>query len=137
MSPFRKLWKLIKSCKKKKVTKEKKSSVKAVKKIHVKIQPLLAVAYHDAIIQWVEIFSEKTFLFFFAQVLSVQKFLYVPLWQKSFGQAGYTQYVPITNVGIFPLLGVLYFCPDFHCWRSLRFLGPFFIFSEIFTSGVL
>ena len=27
----------------------------------------------------------------------------------------YTQYVPITNVGIFPLLGVLYFCPDFHC----------------------
>ena len=47
------------------VTKEKKSSVKAVKKIHVKIQPLLAVAYHDAIIQWVEILSEKTFLFFF------------------------------------------------------------------------
>ena len=47
-----------------------------MKKIHVKIQPLLAVAYHDAIIQWVEILSEKTFLFFFAQVLSVQKFSY-------------------------------------------------------------
>ena len=30
----------------------------------------------------------------------------------------YTQYVPITNVGIFPPLGVLYFCPDFQCWRS-------------------
>ena len=27
----------------------------------------------------------------------------------------YTQYGPITNVGIFPVLGVLYFCPDFHC----------------------
>ena len=25
----------------------------------------------------------------------------------------YTQYGPITNVGIFPGLGVLYFCPDF------------------------
>ena len=30
----------------------------------------------------------------------------------------YTQYVPITNVGIFPLLGVLYLCPDVHCWCS-------------------
>ena len=30
----------------------------------------------------------------------------------------YTQYGPITNVGIFPGLGVLYFCPDFQCWRS-------------------
>ena len=27
----------------------------------------------------------------------------------------YTQYGPITNVGIFPLLGVLYLCPDVHC----------------------
>ena len=27
----------------------------------------------------------------------------------------YTQYGPITNVGIFPGLGVLYFCPDFQC----------------------
>ena len=26
-----------------------------------------------------------------------------------------TRYVPITNVGIFPLLEVLYFCLDFHC----------------------
>ena len=25
----------------------------------------------------------------------------------------YTQYGPIKNVGIFPGLGVLYFCPDF------------------------
>ena len=27
----------------------------------------------------------------------------------------YTQYGPITNVGIFPELGVLYFYPDFQC----------------------
>ena len=76
MSLFRKLWKLIKSGKKR-GNKEKKSSVKAVKKIHVKTQPLLAVAYHDAIIQWVQILSEKTFFqIFFAQVLSVKNFLY-------------------------------------------------------------
>ena len=30
----------------------------------------------------------------------------------------YTQYGPITNVGIFPGLGVLYFCPNFQGWRS-------------------
>ena len=30
----------------------------------------------------------------------------------------YTQYGPIKNVGIFPGLGVLYFCPDFQGWRS-------------------
>ena len=30
----------------------------------------------------------------------------------------YTQYGPITNVGIFPGLGVFYFCPDFQGWRS-------------------
>ena len=30
----------------------------------------------------------------------------------------YTQYGPITNVGIFPGLGVLYFYPDFQGWRS-------------------
>ena len=33
----------------------------------------------------------------------------------------YTQYGPITNVGIFPGLGVLYFCPDFQGWRSSGF----------------
>ena len=81
MSPFRKLWKLIKSGKKKKVTKEKNSSVKAVKKIHVKIQPLLAVAYHDAIIQWVEILSEKNIFILFLHMC------YLCI-QKLFGQAG-------------------------------------------------
>ena len=35
--------------------------------------------------------------------------------------SNYTQYGPITNVGIFPGLGVLYFCPDFQGWRSLGF----------------
>ena len=57
------MWKLIKSGKKKNGNKRKKIICQSCeKKIHVKIQPLLAVAYHEAIIQnGVKIFLKEHF----------------------------------------------------------------------------
>jgi hypothetical protein len=55
-----------------------------------------------------------------------------------YNRVDYTQYVPMYNERWdFPTIGSSLFLPRFSLLTFLRFLRPFFIFSEIFTSGVL